>query len=96
METITKSKIVKVSVVDESGKDYEIECVVLPKACGNAACLDLKQFDEKERNELKTKNVYTRGGEVEILIGMPQPLLLENTLSPFLHNLCIMLSLIHI
>ena len=93
VKTITKSRIVKVSVVDNLENPHEIECVVLPKACGRALHLDLKQFDILKQKELEEKKVYTRGGEVEILIGMPQPILQENTISPFVHNLCIMKTL---
>lgn len=71
------TEIVEVSVKDRHGSTTLLECVVLEKACGEILPIDLNKFNDQDKYLLNQKKVYTRGGEVDILIGMSHPELHE-------------------
>ena len=91
VETVMETKLVTVCVIDKSGEVHEIECVVLPKACGRTLKLDSRLIGDSEMKEIKEKKIYTNGGEVDILIGMPNPVLhMQISLQPFVNGLFIL------
>ena len=91
VKTVTKTKLVKVCVMDQSWNNHEIECVVLSKACGRAVRLDEKLIEESEVRKLRDMNIYTEGGDVDILIGMTNPTLHKQfSLVPFTNGMYVM------
>ena len=68
-----KTKKVKLHAVDRMGKSHGIECVVLTKACGRALELEKAIINDIGATRIKEKEIYTHGGEVDILIGMSNP-----------------------
>ena len=73
MSKFMKTRTVQVEVTDRFGENHALDCVVLSKACGRALQLDPQLVDEWGVKQLKEKNIYTNGGEIDILIGMSDP-----------------------
>ena len=91
VKTMMRTKIVCLKVVDRSGESHELECVVLNKACGRAVKIDKKLISNENVKTLKEMGVYTEGGEIDLLIGMTNPLLHKQiALIPFVDMLYVM------
>ena len=61
------------TVVDKSGTETEIECVVLEKPCGNVLPLGDDIFKQLPSHIARDQEHLKLGGEVEIIIGMNAP-----------------------
>ena len=68
-----KTKRVMIHATDNNGKNHEIRCVVLSKTCGRALKFNNELISESSLSKLRNKNIYTEGGEVDLLIGMSNP-----------------------
>lgn len=91
MSKFMKTRTVQVEVTDRFGENHALDCVVLSKACGRALQLDPQCVDEWGVKQLKEKNIYTNGGEIDILIGMSDPKLHKQlSLKQLTNNLHIM------
>ena len=68
-----KTKKVKINTVDNVGNIHEVQCVVLSKACGRALRLNDNLIRDCGVSKLQEKKIFTKGGEVDLLIGMSNP-----------------------
>ena len=71
--TNIRTKMVEVSIKSIHGDETVLECIVLDKACGKICPVDQSKFNEDEKSLLSSTGVYTKGGDVDILIGMSVP-----------------------
>ena len=67
------TKIVDVIVEDRMGLLTPVQCIVLDKTCGNALMINRNVFASFGDIKVPEKEIVTRGGEVELLIGMNCP-----------------------
>ena len=69
-----RTKVVDLIVEDRMGYRTPIQCIVLDKTCGNALKFDSQILSSLEKNINIPKNdIYTNGGEIELLTGMTSP-----------------------
>ena len=68
-----RAKMVNVKIKDREGKEITIECIMLSQACGCVLNIDTSIIENCGRELLQNRNVYTKGGEVDLLIGMSMP-----------------------
>ena len=74
--TKVQTKLVQVDVIDTNGDTSLIECVVLQKTCGNVLPLDKKMVKKcKTVYKVDMSKLVTRGGRVDLLVGMSAPML---------------------
>ena len=65
--------MVTVKIKDREGEEITIECIMLSQACGCVLNMDTPIIENCGRELLQNRNVYTKGGEVDLLIGMSMP-----------------------
>ena len=64
------------TVEDNMGVEFEIEAVVMDKACGNARPIPKATLERIESKfDINTDLLFTEGGKIDILIGMGKPLM---------------------
>ena len=67
------TKKVKLIVTENSGKETEIECVVLDEACGKVNPMEKEILDRFKGYDLVSDNPTNQEEEIDILIGMSSP-----------------------
>ena len=64
------------TVEDNMGVKFEVEAVVMDKACGNARPIPKATLERIENKfGINTDLLFTEGGKIDILIGMGKPLM---------------------
>ena len=71
--TSIRTKMVYVKIEDRVGEEFTIECVRLSQACGSVLNMDATIIESCGRELLQDKGVYTKGGQVDLLIVMSMP-----------------------
>ena len=72
--TKRKTQKVELSVVDANGQETQIDCIVLNEACGKLLPINKDLLEmAKSQFDINTEKLVSKGGEIDILIGMSSP-----------------------
>ena len=72
--THTRTKLVEIAVIDASGVETRVECIVLRKACGRALKINQVILEDcRAVYNVDTTKLVAAGGEIDFLVGMSSP-----------------------
>ena len=72
--TKRKTQKVELSVVDANEQETQIDCIVLNEACGKLLPINKDLLEmAKSQFDINTEKLVSKGGEIDILIGMSSP-----------------------